>query len=371
MPTRYGRSPWVDRFPKSRVPAYPTHRGPLAIDVAVVGGGLTGCATAYAFAAAGVKVALFEAERIGQSGSGGSSGWIADDPGVPFAEVEKLIGLRAARHAWQAWRRAALDFIALLKRLEIPCQLQPCGSLVVAATVDQTARLRREQKVRKAAGLDASLVTARTIAEEAGFGALAALRSRDGATIDPYRAALGLAAAAVDRGAQVFERSPVRKISFTRTSADVHTDAGPVRAARIVVATGLPTALFKSLARHFWFKSLYLTLTEPVPARIRRQLGTRASVVRDAVVPAHIVRWVDDERLLVGGADEATPSARQRERAVVQRTGQLMYELSTMYPDISGIMPAYGWDAPYALTGASQTSVAPLARGPHYGFQVA
>ena len=30
----------------------------------------------------------------------------------------------------------------------------------------------------------------------------------------------------------------------------------------------------------------------------------------------------------------------------MQRTGQLMYELSTIYPDISGIMPAYGWDAP-------------------------
>ena len=30
------------------------------IDVAIVGGGLTGCATAYAFAAAGIRVALFE-----------------------------------------------------------------------------------------------------------------------------------------------------------------------------------------------------------------------------------------------------------------------------------------------------------------------
>ena len=64
MPTRYARSPWTDQFPKSRIPNYPAHRGPLKVDAAIVGGGLTGCVTAYAFAAAGIKVALFEAVGV-------------------------------------------------------------------------------------------------------------------------------------------------------------------------------------------------------------------------------------------------------------------------------------------------------------------
>jgi len=34
----------------------------------------------------------------------------------------------------------------------------------------------------------------------------------------------------------------------------------------------------------------------------------------------------------------------------VQRTGQLIYELSTLYPDISGIAAEYGWNAAYART---------------------
>ena len=74
MPTRYGRSAWLDQFPNSRVPAYPIHRGALKTDVAIVGGGLTGCLTAYAFAAAGVKVALFEAGRLGHGATGASTG---------------------------------------------------------------------------------------------------------------------------------------------------------------------------------------------------------------------------------------------------------------------------------------------------------
>ena len=56
---------WFDTFPKSRRPGYPKYRGATETDVVIVGGGLTGCACAASFAAAGVKVALLEADRIG------------------------------------------------------------------------------------------------------------------------------------------------------------------------------------------------------------------------------------------------------------------------------------------------------------------
>ena len=352
MPTRYGRSPWIDQFPKSRVPTYPAHRGPLKIDAAIVGGGLTGCVTAYAFAAAGIKVALFEADVLGRGASGASTGWIAEDPGISFVEVEKLVGARKTRQAWEAWRRAALDFAAVIRRLELKCDLEPRGSLLLATTVEQTARLSREQKSRRAAGFDAVAIKGPAIATEAGVANSLGLRGRDGATINPYRATLGFAAAAAHRGALIFEKSAVRKIGFNRKDAEVFTSAGSFRTRRVVIATAMPTSmLFRSLARHFWFKSSYLALTDPVPAKIRSHLGKRSAVIRDTAVPAHVVRWVDDERLLIAGADGPRPPDRLRETTIVQRTGQLMYELSTIYPDISGIMPAYGWDAPYALSG--------------------
>lgn len=368
MPTRYGRSPWIDLFPKSRVPVYPKHRGPLTIDVAIVGGGLTGCAAAYACAAAGMKVALFEAAQLGRGGSGSSSGWIAQDPGLAFSDVERLVGLRRARHAWQAWRRAALDFTALIRRLDLKCRLESCASLHVASTPEQSVALKREQKMRKAAGLDAVLANAAAVSREVGLAASTGLRTRDDAVIDPYRATLGLAAAAVDRGARIFEGSPVVRIRFTRKHADVSTLGGTARVHRVIVATGMPTPLFRSLARHFWFKSTYMVLTDPVPGRIRAQLGSRSSVIRDSATSPHVVRWVDDERLLVGGADADAVPSRLREKTIVQRTGQLMYELSTIYPDISGVMPAYGWESSYALTGDGLPYIGPHRNFPHHLF---
>ena len=366
--TRYGRSPWVDQVSKARVPAYPRQRGSLASDVVIIGGGLTGCATAYALAAAGVNAVLVEAATVGRGASGSAAGWIAEDPGVAFPELEHTHGLRGARHAFRAWRRAALDVVALLRRLQVRCDLEARGGLTVAVTPEQAGRLAREQKSRRGAGLDAPMLTARVIKAETGLDAAAGLRARDGATLDPYRACLGLASAAARRGTVIFERSPVRAVTFNRKSAEVITAGGRIRTSRVVVATGTPTALYKGLARHFWFRSRYFALTAPVPAKVRQQLGRRVAVVRDSADPAHVVRWVEDDRILVSGADGAAEPEGHRDAAIVQRTGQLMYELSTMYPELSGIPPDYGWVADYATSGDGLPYIGPHRNYPHHLF---
>jgi glycine/D-amino acid oxidase-like deaminating enzyme len=366
--TKYGRSPWIDTFPKSRVPAYPRQRGAAHVPVVILGGGLTGCATAYAFSAAGVDVMLLEAEQLGRGSTGLAAGWLGGTPGVSLVDIEKASSRAAARDAFRAWRRASLDFSALLRRLDVKCALAPHGTTIVAVGSDQLPRVKREQKARRDVGLEAPLLAARVVKSELGLDAAAAIRDDAGGVLDPYRACLGLAAAAAARGAKIFERAPVRKIMFGRRHAEVSTANGSIRTNRVIVATGIPGALFKSLRRHFWFRTTFMALTGRIPAKIRQQLGRRGAVVRDLAAPPHLVRWVDDDRLLVAGADLETPPERQAERVAIQRTGQLMYELSTMYPDISGILPEYGWDVPYARTSDGLPYIGPHRNFPHHLF---
>ena len=341
----------------------------MQTEAVIVGGGLTGCTTAYAFAAAGLKVLLLEADQIGRGATAYSSGWIAEEPGVAFADLEKAVGLRGARYAWQVWRRAALDFISLLRRLDIKCHLEERGSAIVAATTEQAARLKRDQKARREAGFDVSMINPLAIKTDLG---LDAIRRKHGATLDPYRACVGLAAAAADRGAVLSERSPVRQITFNRKIATVMTANGRIRTRRVVVATGMPTPLFKALARHFWFHTTYAVETEPVPAKIRQQIGVERdrsrAVIRDSAQPPHIIRWIEDDRILITGADSEAIAPRLRDKVIVQRTGQLMYELSTLYPEISGIRPDYGWAADYARTAEGLPYLGPHRNYPHHLF---
>lgn len=366
--TKYGRSVWLERYPRARVPSYPKLRQKLVTDVAIVGAGLTGCATAYAFAAAGVKVVLVDAGQIGQGNSAASFGWIAETPAADFLALERTLGVRTARRAWQAWRRAALDFGTLLRRLDAKCGLESKPSLMVARTPEQATRLKREAKARRDAGLDAVLPPTRAAADESGFAVQTAVRSRDGAVVDPYRATLALAAAAAARGAAIFERSPVERIRFTTKSVEATTAHASIAAKQVVVATGLPTKLIAALERHVKSHRAYFALTEPIPAKVRRTLGSLDCLAADMATPPHHIRWIDEERLFVCGAEGPAVADHLRAKTVIQRTGQLMYELSTLYPDISGIAPALGWDATYGCTVDGLPYIGPHRNFPHQLF---
>jgi len=289
------------------VPAYPKQRGPLDIDVAVIGGGLT---DAWPLTPSRrLALTSFFSSRAGwvAAATGSSLGFISEEPGVSFADVEQGMGLRVARHAFSAWRRAALDFSALLRRLDVKCDLAACDAMAIATTPEQSMRLKREVKARRDAGLEAPLVTAHAVQADLAIASDGALREKGAALIDPYRACLGIAAAAAGRGAKIFERSPVRRTKFNRKSAMVVTEGGTLRTRFVIVATGAPTELFASLARHFWYRTNYLVLADRIPLKTRRLLGRRATILRDFAQPAHIARWVDDEQLMISGADQESP----------------------------------------------------------------
>jgi glycine/D-amino acid oxidase-like deaminating enzyme len=360
--TRYGVSPWIDLTPASRVPDYSRLRGAHTTDVVIVGGGLTGCATAYACALAGMKTIVIEAARVGRGSAGRSAGLLLSEPGPSFRDVEQAHGLRAARTAFESWRRASLEGAALLRRLNIKCGLEPVTPLVVAARDDERM-LRRELDVRVKAGAGGTWLTRPLVGKLTAPEAPAAVRLRDAFTLDPYRACLGLSAAAASRGAVIFERSRVQKVTFTRKHVDVTVDGGQVRASTVIVATGSATLEFRQLRRHFKRRESYMVLTEPMPAAIRKEIGTRDTTFSDTRRPHHRVRFTADDRILVAGATQDETPERTRPSILVQRTGQLMYELLTMFPAISGLMPAYGWEV---LSG--ETADGLMYIGPHRNY---
>ena len=85
--------------------------------------------------------------------------------------------------------------------------------------------------------------------------------------------------------------------------------------------------------------------------------------MRDGSSPPHFLRWLKDDRALFVGADQEPAAPRARQKILVQRSGQLMYELSTIYPAISGAMPEWSW----ALTHDSTADGLPYI-GLHRNF---
>jgi glycine/D-amino acid oxidase-like deaminating enzyme len=365
--TRYGTSPWDAALPQTKRPDHPRLRGDQKTRVVIIGGGLTGCATAYACAAAGLRPMLIEGARLGQGSSGRSAGLVLSEPGPSFRDVASAHGLRSARHVFELWRQGAVDAAALLKRLGMGRGLA-AREHVTLATPGELTSLEREHEARAAAGFGQVWMSAKQVKVMAALDAAAGMRVRGGFSLDPATVTIGLAGAAAKRGATVFERTLVTKVRVGQNGVELLTEGGRVRAETVIVATGSATAEFQPLRRHFTRRETYLALSAPVTASMRKSLS-KPGVALSAYSPTRrLVTWTPDGRLLVVGADQNETPARTREAVLVQRTGQLMYETLMMFPSIAGLQPEYGWQAAYGETADGLMYVGAHRNYPHHLF---
>lgn len=331
--------------------------------MAIVGGGLTGASCALVFAAAGIDVVLLEADSVGNGTTAGDAGLLREGFAGSFHEMTSEHGLKISRAVWESMRRGTLDFATALRRHRIRCDLESQDVLTFSRPEPDAGRwLKREYQTRHDAGIGGTWLTPTAMKREAALESAGGIRT-GGAVIDPYRACTGLLAVAIARGARVHERSLVRRLRASARHVDVLTDGGSVRAEAVVVATGAPIQDLRALRRHLRASHAYGAVTEPLSTALRRHVGRRQAALEDATEPGRVVRWLGGDRVLVHGLRQPEVPARGRERAITQRTGQLMYELSLLYPEISGLRAELSWD------GVDYETVDGLPLlGPHRNF---
>jgi len=367
----YGSRYWAERTPAGRRHEYPRFKGEATADVVVIGGGLTGSTAAYVLAAGGLDVVLVEADRIASGTTSGSLGVMLPVPDAGFTSVEREAGRRVARNGWKEAHRSAREFASALGRLHVRCDLTDSALVVNARDADEFAVLKKDQAIRKVAGVGVAGLSAAAARAEIGTVSRGALREPDAFVFDPVRASLGLAGAAARKGARVFERSEVRRTRFTRTDATVVLGTGAITTRGVYVATGAPGPLFGQLRRHVRRATGFVVVTEPFTAAMRREAGRRTSVVTEAGDDPHWMRWLAEDRALFAGALAPRVPVRQEARVLVQRTAQLMYELSLRYPVMSGLPARWSWAMPVVSTADGLPWIGPHRNYPFHFFSLA
>jgi glycine/D-amino acid oxidase-like deaminating enzyme len=349
MRLRYGSSYWLDRPDAREVPAYPQHHGEIDVDIAIVGGGFTGCAAAYVLAKAGVRVALFERARLGHGSVAASTALLMQEPDQYFGALAKRYGATAARTVWRLSRAAVRDLTRTLGRMK--CGLESVPSLHVATTAEAAHALRRDYRARRRAGLGGRLLDAGGLRRKAGLEGKAAILTAGNAVVNPYRATHALAGAAARTGAAIVERSEVVRISRRVGGMLVTTARGSASCRHVLIATGFATPAFKPLRAHFKMATTYVIATSVIPADARARLSGGHPMFWDAARPYHYFRWTDDGRMLFGGEDRTVPgTGRARRAALVKAAAVLHAKLQDLYPQAGAPRVAYAWEGLFAST---------------------
>lgn len=211
------------------------------VDVAIIGGGLLGLATARAVLRAhpDAAVAVLEKEsRWGAHQSGHNSNVIHS--GLYYAPGS--LKARLARAGGEAMIRYCDEHGVPVKRT---------GKIVVATAEDQLPRLDALAARGRANGVTVQQLSRAEIAERephvAGVGALAVA---DTAMTDFGHVCRAFAAELAELGADLRTNSPARSFTVARDRTVVHTPAGEVRARVIVNCAGLHSDKIAEAAGH-------------------------------------------------------------------------------------------------------------------------
>src|SRR5690348_17354354 len=125
---RVGTGYWLDQY-AGAAPSHPILQGKRRVDIAVVGAGITGCLAAHAFAAAGLSVAVLEADRIGRGSTAASTALLMQEPDVDFTNLSNRYGADRARAVWRASAKSVRGLVDLIRRLRIGASLREVPSV--------------------------------------------------------------------------------------------------------------------------------------------------------------------------------------------------------------------------------------------------
>jgi glycine/D-amino acid oxidase-like deaminating enzyme len=283
------------------------------VDLAVIGGGLTGLSAAYHALVAdpGIRVVVLESERIGHGASSRNTGMLTPGVGQSLASLVKRFGADAARAMYLRSLRAVEYLGEICDSEGIDAGLRMTGQLVIAHGRSGRRRLAQQANLMETLALPCERLDDGHLRERLGFAheapggageGPAALRFPVAGVLHPGRLVAGLGAAVKRRGGRIIEGAEVISVSHgTPVRIRLADESQLVAKHAVVAASGYASTLNIQRGRLIPLH-LRVLLTEPLTGAQLEALGWPH---REGVIDSRRVfnyfRLTDDNRILFGG----------------------------------------------------------------------
>lgn len=324
MPPRTIKAAVNPYWLEDETPLRPSPRHEGRVDVAIVGGGVTGCAAALRLAKAGLRVRVHDERGIAEGASGRNGGFALRGGASRYDVARETYGDGQAAALWR-WTEEALDRMEALAG----DALRRPGSYRLAADEEEREQIRAEYEALREDGFAAEWLD--DVPGGAAGHFRGAILHRDDGSIQPARFVRRLAAAAAAAGAELREHDRVD-------------DVEALDAEHVLVATdGYGHGLVPELADVIWPTRGQVVVSEPLD----RLLYDRPHYARQGF---DYWQQLPDGRLLLGGFRDV--SILDELTDVEETTPEIQSSLEAFLHELAGGEPrvTHRWAGIFGLT---------------------
>ncbi len=321
---------------------YPPLESDISVDIAIVGGGFTGVATAVEMAERGFSVALCEANRIGWGATGRNGGQVT---GSLSGDQAMLAQLRKRGH------KDAEDFIWHLRweghdiireriaRYGIECDLKT-GHLHTAWHENDIPEFLNTVETAHRYGMEDDVAW---LSQDEVHQMLdtplyhGGIYNKRNLHLHSLNLCLGEARAASSLGAQLFEQTPVLDI-VGRRQPHLKTAKGIIKAKKVVLAGNAYHKLVRKQLGGLLFPAVLGNMTtEPLSDELATKINSHDVAVYDSRMVLDYYRLTADNRLMFGGGTNYSG------RELANVAASLTPSMLETFPALKGTRIDYAW----------------------------
>ncbi len=299
---------WIDTAP---LPERSALRGDIAVDVCIVGAGITGLTAARLLERAGVTVAVVEALSVGGGETGHTTAHLATHHDLNYSDTIKRFGEDESRMILESRRAAIAQIEELITDDAISCGYERVPAYLYGEDSASARALQEELAACQRLGMPAEWVETMPVS----FPISAAIRFPNQAQLHPLEYLRGIAARVSGRGSYLFEHTRVIAVE-------------PGAPCRVLAAEGTITCKHVIHAAHAPINATGLLITKVAAYRTYAMafridpVAAPLALLWDSAEPYHYVRVHragDATFLIVGGEDHKVGVAEQDENAAWAR----------------------------------------------------
>ncbi len=288
---------WVESTPQTN---YPSLSSDINTDVLIIGGGITGIATAYMLSKSSLNVTIVEADRMAMGVTANTTAKITSQHGLLYDYLLNSFGFDIAKGYLNSNEEAIKTIKDIVKKENINCDLVSQDAYVYTCDKSSVQRIVDEVSSVISLGLKAEFVTECPLP----FPIQASIKFPNQAQFHPRKYLLSLLSILEKRNINIFENSKVIDIKHVKDKYEVYVNGHKITTKYLVMASHYPIKNFPGM----YFIKMYQESSYAIGVELEQDVfdGMYISCDTPSASFRNAVQENGKKLLIVGGGEHKT-----------------------------------------------------------------